>query len=603
MKKYVSFAFIFSFIPVNLYAESTVELPSMLITGEFSNSTSNISHYDAEDLKRMELSDLNGILRQESSVTVSQGSSQMTSNLSLRGAGGQGMMTIDGVPIFSAFVGVYSLQRHALDSFDSLTVTRGFSGEQQASRTLGGSIHLKTRKAITPFLHLEGGSYDSLRESMGGGLQSEWGNFSGVVGRSDIFSGISEANTGVERDKFGATHASGNWEKVLENGKLSGSLYFVRSDQAIDNAGLLPDGKNFGWIDDKNAYLSDETWVTQFQVQHNLLKNWNSSLQMGFTQDQQKLTRRIKPFSITNQLFLLDWVNTHHTSLSGKDEIIWHWGINTQHQQSSVLPSAQTNITPNLNMQTMLGEWQLTANTRLDHNDVYGNHQTFSLGINSNLFKNLNLWANGGTGYRQPGVSELTHPTLGNSTLQGEHNTGGELGLTFQLAEKSEIKLDGYYQNYRQMILMAFDPRTGSVKAGNLSEVDMLGADLKIKHFWTDFWQTELHYGYQYAKNPNTNLRVPMLPDHQVTFWNEFSLLQPLKLNVELTYHNGYFFDGGNKVPAENAARVNAILKYSLTPKTEFYLRGENLSNNHTMEINNFSFNGIAVYGGFRIGY
>jgi vitamin B12 transporter len=243
MKGLFSVALILGFIPVNLYAESAVELPPMLITSEFSNVTSNISNYNDEDLKRMELSDLNGILRQESSVTVSQGSSQMTSNLSLRGAGGQGMMTIDGVPIFSDFVGVYSLQRHALDSFDSLTVTRGFSGAQQASRTLGGSIHLKTRKAITPFLHLEGGSYDSLRESMGGGLQSEWGNFSGVVGRSDIFSGVSEANTGVERDKFGATHASGNWEKVLENGKLSGSLYFVRSDQAIDNAGLLPDGK------------------------------------------------------------------------------------------------------------------------------------------------------------------------------------------------------------------------------------------------------------------------------------------------------------------------------------------------------------------------
>lgn len=61
---------------------------------------------------------------------------------------------------------------------------------------------------------------------------------------------------------------------------------------------------------------------------------------------------------------------------------------------------------------------------RFDLNDIYGNHQVFSLGVNRLLSQTVNVWAKGGTGYRQPGVSELMHPIYGNKTLQGESKSG-----------------------------------------------------------------------------------------------------------------------------------------------------------------------------------
>jgi outer membrane cobalamin receptor len=245
------------------------------------------------------------VLRQEPSVTLNQGSAQMASNLSFRGAGGQGMLTLDGVPLFSDFVGVYSLQRYSINELDRVTVSRSFDGNFSGSRTLGGAIHLKTRQLqeTDNFLHFEGGSYDTLRESAGGGLTSKLGNFSAIVGRSDVFNGISEAKIGSERDEFEMNHASGKWNKNFEKGELDASLYFVKSKQDIDGPGLLPD-KTFGWVDDTQGKLSDETWVTQLHGQYDLSSNWNTSLQLGFTQDQQKMkTTLIKPFSITNQLF------------------------------------------------------------------------------------------------------------------------------------------------------------------------------------------------------------------------------------------------------------------------------------------------------------
>jgi vitamin B12 transporter len=140
MKKY-NFYLIFTLMPLSSYAETTSELPPMVIT------TSNISNYHHDDLKDLELPDLNGVLRQEPSITLNQGSGQMASDLSFRGARGQGMLTLDGVPLFSDFVGVYSLQRYSINELESVTLSRSFDGNSLASRTLGGSIHLKTRSA------------------------------------------------------------------------------------------------------------------------------------------------------------------------------------------------------------------------------------------------------------------------------------------------------------------------------------------------------------------------------------------------------------------------------------------------------------------------
>jgi outer membrane cobalamin receptor len=121
MKKY-NLYLIFTLMPLSIYAETTLELPPMVIT------SSNIGEHHHEDLQDVELPDLNGVLRQEPSITLNQGSGQMTSNLSFRGAGGQGMLTLDGVPLFSDFVGVYSLQRYSINELERVTLSRSFDG-------------------------------------------------------------------------------------------------------------------------------------------------------------------------------------------------------------------------------------------------------------------------------------------------------------------------------------------------------------------------------------------------------------------------------------------------------------------------------------------
>lgn len=564
---------------------------------------------DREALQATEMSNLNGVLRNQGGLMLTQGSAQMMTGISLRGAsGGQGLVTLDGVPLFANFAGFYSLSHYALDALDRITVTRGPGGERHGSRTLGGAIHLQTRhiQEKDSFLRAEGGSYDTVRGAAGSGLTTQLGDFSAVVGRSDVFNGISQAQNGAERDNFGMTHASGNWFKEFDRGGLDASLYFVRTNEDIDGPGLKLPSRTIGWVDDKRGSFADETWVAQLRGQYDLASYWNSSLQFGFTQDRQQMaSTAIKPLSITNQLYMLDWKNTHRLPLNAgnQDQALLVWGINTQHQQVLNLPVAQTVISPNLRGELSIGAWQWSADARSDHGDTYGDHQVFTLGMNRSLPQNMSIWANGGTGYRQPGVNELTHPVFGNPMLQGEHNAGGEVGWRWQPLPETEVKLSGYYQNYRQMITMQLDSKTGISRAGNVQEADVYGAEMQSQHRWTNIWESGLNYSYMAAKNPLTQLFISARPEHQSVFWNEVQLLQPLKLRVELTVHSGYWFDVANKLRANAAPRINALLKYQLTTKTELYLRGENITDERTPEIYDFNFNGAAFYLGLRTGF
>jgi len=150
----------------NDIASETDLLPTMTISSPDVNAENLKTELTRSDLQSAEMPDLNNVLKNEAGITLNQGSGQMTTAITIRGAGGngQGMATLDGIPLFGNFAGMFSLSHYPLDAFDQVTVTRGNELNQSSSRTLGGAIHLKTRRMQPEdtFLHLEGGSYDTV---------------------------------------------------------------------------------------------------------------------------------------------------------------------------------------------------------------------------------------------------------------------------------------------------------------------------------------------------------------------------------------------------------------------------------------------------------
>ena len=581
-------------------------LPPIIIQSDLVDSTANSQTVLTQDeLESAEKSDISNVLRNQSGITINQGSGQMMSSISLRGAGGvgQGLITLDGMPLFGNFAGIYSLSHYPVDAIDQISITRGAGGDRHGSRTLGGAIHLKTRQFQNDesLLRFEGGSYDTLRGNVSKGMRTEFGNFSAVVGHVDVFNGLSQAKNGSEPDNFGMTHASGNWVKKFANGSLNATLYFVRTDEDMDGPGRI--GNKVHWVDDKLGRLSDETWVTQVQGEYDLNTYWNTSLQAGFTQDRQNMvTTRIKPFTISNQLMMLDWKNTHRVMLDEKssNQAQLIWGINTQHQQNLNFSAQQTIVSPNVRGELELDNWTFFSDGRFDFGEPYGNHNIFSVGVERIFLTDLHLYVNGGTGFRQPGVSELMHPVFGNKNLQSERSVGGEIGFRWTISPSTDMSLNGYYQKYHDMITLQLDSTTGAIRATNVQEADVWGSELQAKHRWNANWESGFNYNYLYAVNPITHLQIANRPEHQGTLWNELHIFSPLTWRMELNVHDGFWFDAKNSLRANVAPRINALLKYDLTSKTQLYLRGENITNNQSAEINDFSFYGAAIYAGFK---
>lgn len=610
----ISLSLLLTIFAANALADDEEALPPLTIFGEeqagLIQPARMQDELDRADLQAGQMTDLNNVLKNQPGLVINQANNNMMSAISMRGAGGagQGLFTLDGVPLFGNFAGFFSLSHYPLDALDNVTISRGASGEKYGSRTLGGAVHLHTRKFKDGdnFLHLEGGSYDTLREAAGGGISTQAGDFSAVAGHSDIFNGISQARIGSERDNFGMTHASGNWTKNFEDLHLNASLYFIRSDEDTDGPAVLPN-KQIAWSDDKKGRLSQETWVSQLRGDYDINNYWNSSLQLGFTQSRQTMvTTLVKPFALSAQFLMVDWKNSHRIPLDAgsKNQALISWGVNTQHQNTPNFSVAQTVISPNIRGELVLDDWEFSADGRFDHGDVYGDHQVFSLSANHALSRKVNIWVNGGTGYRQPGITELMNPLYGDKNLRGESNAGGELGVTWQPLSNTQVRASGYYQKYRDLIVLQLNYLTGVSKAGNVKEADVWGTEMQLTHRWSKIWETGLTYSYMNAVDSNTNLPVAIRPEHQGVFWNEVQLLDPLKLRVELNAHDAYWLNAANTSKSDSAMRVNASFKYQLTPKTELYLRGENLNNDRAAEITrNFGFNGASVYAGFRTGF
>jgi outer membrane cobalamin receptor len=172
LKKTVSFLLLS--LSTTVFADNdTVFLRSMTIYGEQLSDELVDSARMQNDLSRVDLQttqtpDLNSTLKSQPGLMLGQGSGQMMNTMTMRGAGGsgQGLLTLDGVPLFGNFAGFFSLSHYPLDALEKVTIKRGSGGERHGSRSLGGAIHLQTRQfhaGDENFLHLEGGSFATLR--------------------------------------------------------------------------------------------------------------------------------------------------------------------------------------------------------------------------------------------------------------------------------------------------------------------------------------------------------------------------------------------------------------------------------------------------------
>lgn len=596
-------------------ADSVVRLPELTVNGTIEspvNTADNSTPISRDAIANSKTTNLNGLLQGQNSVQLKQSNASTATGIIIGGAsGGLGLITLDGVPMFGTLTGSYSLHHLPADFIQKFTIQRGLGGEHYGSRTLGGAIHLLSRELQenVGYAKFEAGNYGNLRGGIGKAWNTALGNWTTVLERQAINEGYSQAdpqNGNTEGDNFQLSSGLLRGRKNFAQGSVDSTLFYSRAREHIDGPGLLANGK-FGWVDDLKGIVHNQTWVAQTRVQQQLAKYWLSSVQLGMTRNRQDVQLSTLPYIYTGNLWLLRWQNEHvfDTTFCNISSLKLHWGFDIQQQHGEAISlfghknATLTSTSGYLRSESNWNSWQLSAETRFEDHEYFGNKVLFSSKLAWLLSSNMQLWFSGGTGFRPPAVNERLNPLFGKTSLLAESVTNAELGWRWQMADNTQLNLNAVHHDYQQLIVLQSD-NTG-IRSANVPKAEIWELNISGQYAWNNDWRTGFNYTFMDADNPITSLQIPLRAQHQGNLWQEWNYSSQLQFRVEFNCRDSYWFDQANTQKNTPAPRINILVNYKPTAAIDLYLRGENLNSEHSPEFIYFGYPGITFWGGLKI--
>ncbi len=535
------------------------------------------------------------------------------SGLYIRGVGGQGVVTLDGIPLLQSLPGLLFLDTLPAEAIQSAEIVRGPDSAFRAFQSLGGGIRLTTqdRQNTGGKLSVEGGSFGLLRETLQTGITGALGRATATLSRTDAFDGmqVADARTNPERDPThftqGILRFSSDLSKRLN---WQGSVLYRNTGTSIDTYDLNPQGLVPG-VDDLNGHGYEETWLAQNTLNAQLGNNWNSQLQLGYTQ--MATTSKLTLFQnkVFTRLYLINWQNRHVLFENQERGTLWqlNWGVQGRHEQGESTTSGfaqrRTMTAPFLQTQAQFGNLSGETGVRVEHFDQFGDHPLFKTAAAWRFTPNLTLRASGGTGYRLPSYTELLFLFFANKNLQPERASNGDLGLEWFPIKGAKLNLNGFYNRYDNLITIAHEPHLGPITI-NVPDATVAGIELDAQYAWLDNLETGVSYTFAESRDLHTGKALPYRPEHTARFWGQQKLLPiPLTLWAEAIVRSSTWNDFENTLPVGSALQINAAIRYAASKHVEVYIRGENLSNNRTPQVFSANMPGVAVYGGFKLDF
>lgn len=605
---------------VTVQAQSSGEL------ADSSPANRNTTLYDEADLGIAHERTVEEVLRGEPGVSITQSGAFGYGQLYLRGIGGQGLVTLDGLPVPDSLPGVLNLNAMLPDGMQQIEVSRGFGPASRPFSSLGGSIALTSRTAVddSADLRVEGGTFGFLRETARGNLAGEKGRVAITVNRSDAFDGAYHAqksNGNPERDPFHATQTLMKAGLDLsEDVTWEGSMLYRDSRNDMDRYGFR--NGMLTMVDEKGAFLAEEGWMAQNSLKARINEDWSTRLQLGYTHtNNYAQIMGIKP-GYTTDLYLVRWENDQRLWRGdGKDAIHLIWGAEGRHENANgptynpLTLAAGEPFAEERNQQAGFVEARFAhgrlsgdVGVRYESYDRFQNHALLHAGAAWQMLDTLKLRANGGNGFRIPSYAERLFPLLGNLGIKPERGVGGDLGLEWQPLKKVKLNLTGFYTRYDDLIVLSWSPQPSAQLPcigqclSNIPNATIAGMETSGEIAFNEQWRAGAAYTYTDSRDLDTRRRIPFRPKDIVRLWGEWRVPSlPLTLWAEGIYRSLSQNDIGNTLDVDDAFHVNVHADYQVTPKLNLYVRGENINNDKTPNMFGFDQPGAAVYGGVAL--
>ncbi|MGZ8160696.1 MAG: TonB-dependent receptor [Methylobacter sp.] len=265
-------------------AFATETLPDITVTAprkSLADQINNPQQLDEDDIGIAHERTITDVIQGFPGITTTKtdGFGQVTA-LYIRGAGGQGVVSLDGMPLLQSLPGLLNLDSLPAEAVQSAEIVRGPDSAYRSFQSLGGGIQLTTqdRQSSGARVSVEGGSFGILRETLQTGITGSLGRVTATLNRTDAFDGMqaAEAKTNPERDPTHFTQGILRFSSGLRRRvNWQGSMLYRNTGTGIDTYGINRQGL-VASVDDLNGHAYEETWLAQNSLNAQLTKNWTS---------------------------------------------------------------------------------------------------------------------------------------------------------------------------------------------------------------------------------------------------------------------------------------------------------------------------------------
>ena len=555
-------------------------------------------------------------------TTTRTGGYGQLSSVFLRGAGGQGLVTLDDIPVLASLPGLQNFDSFPAESIKTAVIQRGPDASQYSFQALGGAIRLYTqdREETGGKLMVEGGTFATLRETLVGGLAGKSGRLTFTANRADAFDGSHLANAAEnpEREPFHSTLGMLRFSTELSS-KLNwqGSMVYRNSWVGSDKLGL---DRNYriALLDDLGSFGRSETWIAQNTVNMRVSNDWSSHLQLGFTQLQNQITELAtaqREFGLTNRMYLANWRNQHTVIENSGEKRRWHihWGGQGRHEtvarREDSYANERTMASGFLETDAQYNDLSGQVGFRVEHYDEFGDHTLLKAALAYQLLPDLTVRVSGGSGFRIPAYTEQLFRFFGNPGLKPERSTSGEVSLDWLPVDTMRITVSGYYNRYDNLITQAYSldgpirfPGIPGPTTVNIEEASVAGVEVNTQYTASNGRDAGFSYTFSDNKDLQTNLELPLRPSHIARLWGQQRFSQwPIIVWAEAVIRSSTWNDATNTLPVEQSIQLNAMIRYAISKQFGLYIRGENLTNTRTSQFYSNNMPGTMVFGGFQL--
>ncbi|MBL6988469.1 MAG: TonB-dependent receptor [Bacteriovoracaceae bacterium] len=579
------------------------------------NSPSSTSVITALDLEKKKGESISSILQQVSGVSVSQGGSNKTlSSLFIRGSSSyHSLFLIDGIEMNNSITPnrQFDLSHISSSNIERIEILRGSQGVLYGPDAIGGVIHIITKKSKSsaPKLSLDlgYGSYQNVLSRAS--LSGRYKKICYVTGLEySRGSGFSSLKTKDSTEDDGFNSASFNTLFTINLTKLTSielSTRLIKDFVELDDFWSQIDDPNY---QSKKYELYSKLSIKSFlfdgliepilTITQNMHKtdtinkpDERSNLSSSFESDSKQLK-----LSLQNN-FYIDPDNTATAGLEFEKESGELESITTT--SSSILNNSSIdNFAFYFHYNySYKNNFLLSAGSRFDHHQSFGDHLTFKLAPGYRLNK-ISTFFHGSlsTGFKSPTIYQL-YSSFGNQALRPEKSLNAEVGFESKLFDNTTLGVTYFNNAIEQMIdTQGVYP---DIKYKNIDEVTISGIEDFLEIDVTPKLSCRVAHTYLHHKSDNSGYQLINRPKHNLNTSFMFNNLDKFNATISLFYKgdriSGSTFSP-HKLPSYTLLNLNA--SYQLSKRFRLWGYIHNLLNKNYEDISGYNTAGVNFFVG-----